>query len=403
MGSVIIVGGGPAGVTLAYLLARRGVAVTLLEKEVSFDRVFRGEALMPLGLEALAQMNIAIDHLPGRLINSWEMFVANKPSLTVPEPQAELGQRAVRILSQPAYLEYLVSLARQSARFQLHMGAAVRDLIEEDGRICGVQATIDGVSQTLRADMVVGCDGRGSLLRTRAGLGLELLPESYDVLWFRFPTPAERQGQTDVLMMASVANTALAYNSFDDHMRYALVIPKGGASAIQPAELPARLAEPAPAWLASHIRALGEQIGTPNRLNVIVGRANQWHKPGLLLIGDAAHPMSPIRAQGINLALRDVVVAANHLTPLLRDNAPGVQLDAAAARIEAERLPEIRRAQALQLREARGQFNERWKPFLIWLAGTLGPAMGRYAFAQRAWLAQQTDLRFGTVPVQLTV
>ena len=403
MGSVVIVGGGPAGVTLSYLLAQRGIAVTLLEKEVSFDRVFRGEALMPLGLEALAQMNIAIDHLPGRLINSWEMFVANRPSLTVPEPQAELGQRAVRILSQPAYLENLVNLARGSARFQLHMGATVRDLIQENGRICGVRATIDGLSQEIRADLVIGCDGRGSLLRTRAGLGLTLLPESYDVLWFRFPTPPKQQGQTNVMMMASVANTALAYNSFDDQMRYALVIPKGGHSAIRPTALPARLAEPAPPWLARHILALGEQIGQPNRLNVIVGRANQWHKPGLLLIGDAAHPMSPIRAQGINLALRDVIVAANHLTPLLRANEPGNQLAAAAARIEAERLPEIRRAQALQLREARGQFNERWKPFLIWLAGTLGPAMGRFALAQRAWLAQQADLRFGTVPVQLTV
>jgi 2-polyprenyl-6-methoxyphenol hydroxylase-like FAD-dependent oxidoreductase len=405
MAKVIIVGAGPAGVTSALLLARNGVEVTLIERETSFDRVFRGEALMPLGLEALAQMGLAevLDELPSRLIHSWDMHVANQRIFRVYEPQAALGQRAVRVVSQPAFLEHVVGLARQNPSFQLMMGTAVRDLLWANGRVTGVIIDTPDGQQKLEADYVLGCDGRGSIIRTRANIKLELLPESYDVLWFKFPAPPQLHGQTDVMFLGSVKYTALCYNSFDNQMRYALLLPKGRYNQQRNANWVAAIAEPSPDWLADYIRAIEDTIEPPMLLNVIVGRAAQWHIPGLLLLGDAAHPMSPIRAQGINLALRDVVVMANQLVPALSSGAKSAALDAAAQAVEAARRPEIERAQALQLREARGQTNERLRPFLITLARVTAPLMGRFAWAQKAWLGQQHDLRFGTVDIQLQV
>lgn len=398
MTHVVIVGAGPAGVTLSYLLARAGIKVTLLERETDFERVFRGEAMMPLGLEVLEQMNISIAGLPSRLIDSWDMHVANQLIFRVLEPQNELGSRAVRVMSQPAFLEHVVGLASQFPNFKLLRGAVVRDLISKNGRFCGITGSYQGQPLELTADFVIGCDGRGSVVRTRAGIKLELLPESYDILWFKFPAPRHLHGQTSVWILGSVKNTALAYNSFDDHIRYALLLPKGGYDRNH--DWISELAEPAPPWLAKHISAIRSQIEEPIKLNVIVGRAQSWHAPGLLLIGDAAHPMSPIRAQGINLALRDVIVAANELIPTLQS---GHSADEAARRTAVTRLPEIKRAQALQLQEARGQMNNRWKPLLIGMAKTIAPLVGKYSWAQQAWLNQQKPLRFGSVDVTLSV
>lgn len=401
MSSINIVGAGPAGVTLAYLLAKSGIKVTLLERETDFYRIFRGEAMMPLGLEALEQMQIDIRDIPSRLIHSWDMHVANQQIFNVIEPQAELGSRAVSVMSQPHFLEHVVGLALKYENFKLMRGVTVRDLVKKDGRAVGVSGLMHGEEVEFLADFTIGCDGRGSIVRTRSEIQLDLLPESYDILWFKFPAPESIHGRTDVLMMGSVKNTALAYNSFDNQIRYALLLPKGGYD--RQNDWISEIAEPAPPWLAKHILSLRNQIEEPLKLNVIVGRAQQWHQPGVLLIGDAAHPMSPIRAQGINLALRDVIVAANYLVPLLQNGAGRQALDSAAHDIEAERLPEIVRAQTLQLREARGQMNERWKPVLIGIAKMTGPLFGRFKWASNAWLKQQHDLRFGTVPVELHI
>lgn len=400
MEQLVIVGAGPAGTTLAYLCAKQGIPTTLIEKEATFDRVFRGEALMPLGLEVLKQMGLYDDlvGLPNRHVRSWDMYVANKHIFQVFEPQDALGEQAVRVVSQPAYLACLVNKAKQFPTFTFRSETAVRDLLWKNGRVCGVKLQD---KTELPSKMVIACDGRGSLMRTRANISLTLLPESYDILWFRFPCPKQVQGKTDVMFMGSVKRTALCYNSWDDHMRYALLLPKGSYSKMRTANWIDELCEPAPEWLQAHIRAVSSQIEGPDLLNILVGRAEQWSKPGLLLLGDAAHPMSPIRAQGINMALRDVVVAANHLVPLFQADAEVAALDGAAQAVEAERLPEVKRAQQLQLREARGQTNDRLRPFLINLAKFTAPLMSRFSWSQKMWLDQQKELRFGTTAVEL--
>lgn len=399
----LIVGAGPAGTTLAYLLASRGVRVTLIERETDFARVFRGEALMPLGVDALHQMGLGevLSELPARNVESWEFYVDGTCLFRVDEPQEELGDRAVRVVSQPAFLERVVTEARRQPSFSFLPGTTARDLLTEDGRVVGVLAETAEGPRELRADLVIGCDGRGSVLRTRSGLHLDLLPESYDVLWFKMPAPDRLRGRCSVMMFGTVKHTALCYTSWDDRLQYALLLPKGGYQALRETDWAEELGEPLPGWLADHVRSVRDRLEGPVRLNVLVGRCSRWSAPGLLLLGDAAHPMSPVRAQGINLALRDTLVAANHLVPAFREGPEA--LDAAARAVQREREPEVVRAQTLQLREARGQTNARLRPVMIAAARRLAPVLGRTQWAKRRWLHQQRDLRFGSADVRLRV
>ena len=160
------------------------------------------------------------------------------------------------------------------------------------------------------------------------------------------------------------------------------------------------------AWLAEHVLARRDEIEGPTRLNVLFGRAPKWAAPGVLLLGDASHPMSPVRAQGINLALRDAMVAANHLVPVLsvpRDGAGQDGLDAACRAVQSGREPEIVRAQKLQRREAAGQGDARSGSWRFELTKRLARRMGRYRWAQAAWLRRQHALRFGSTEVKLKV
>ncbi len=404
---VIIVGAGPAGATTALLFARYGIHVTLIERATSFERVFRGEGLMPSGIDALCQMGLdkLLPSIPNRYLQSWHIYIDGAEIFVIPEPIEELGDRAMRIVSQPAFLEKVVEVASSYPTFRFERGARVHNLLrDESNRVVGVQLdTADGLHEA-RADFVIGCDGRGSVVRTRAGLALELSPEQYDVLWFKLPAPASlRDRCIMMIMVAARKHPTICYTSWDGRLQYGLVLPKGSAFQLRDWDWLEEAAQTAPLWLAEHLRAKREEIDDPIRLNVLVGRCWQWTTPGLLLIGDAAHPMSPVRAQGINLALRDAIVAANHLIPVFRAGAEAKVLDMAARAVQTEREPEIVRAQTLQFREAQGQGDARSATWRFALAKRVAPLLGRYRWAQRAWLRRQHDLRFGSTEVKLQI
>ena len=397
-------GAGPAGAAVSLLLARAGVDVTLLEKETELDRVFRGEGLMPLGLDALTEMRLSwsiTDDVPGRLVESWRILIDGEEVLTVPEPFEELGDRAFRVASPGAILHKLIDEAAAFPSFSFCPGTRFVDVIRHDGgRVTGAIATSDGERSELTADLVLGCDGRSSPVRAKAGLELKAEKQQYDIVWFKMPAPAEMVDRCDFwIMVRAGTHPLVAYTSWDGRLQGGLVMPKGSMSTLPRDWLPEAVSA-APAWLAHHILEQRSAIEGPIRLNVIVGFAAAWTVPGVLLLGDAAHPMSPVRAQGINLAFRDAIVAANHLTGFAPGGDPE-ELHAVCRAIEAERTPEIVRAQKLQRREAQGQGDARSGSWRFAVAKRGARLLGGFKWAQRAWLARQHDLRFGSQPVHL--
>lgn len=403
---ILIVGAGPAGAALAMLLVRNGLEVVLVERETDAERVFRGEGLMPAGLDALHQMGLteALAALPGDAIACWDIFLDRTRILHIPEPSQALGARAMRVVGQGPLLDLLVAEAGRHAGFQFHPGTTVRQLCSQADRVAGVRVSRPDGEEEIAADWVIGADGRGSLVRKRAGLELRLLDEAYDILWFKAAVPASIGDANPIQIFASGPDACLAYTSWDGRWQLAWLLPKGGWKSARERDWLAECAALMPEPLSSHLLSQRDDLDGPALLDVMVGRCLRWHAPGLLLLGDAAHPMSPIRAQGINMALRDAVVAANHLVRAQRTG--GIDEDTLAA-IQKEREREIVKAQRLQFREARGQRWARERPWLVRPLLRLVPLLTRSDTVQRwiqsSWLRQQRPLRMGVTKVELEV
>ena len=359
---------------------------------------------MPSGIDALFEMGLGetLASLPFRKLESWDIYLDGREVFVVREPLEELGDRAVRIIPQPLLLARLVEEVSKHPSFRFEPGTTVRGLLREGDRVTGARVQTAEGEREIHADLVIGCDGRASVVRKRADLELTLLSENFDVLWFKLPAPDRLRDRCSMMLCVTAKEAVACYTSWDGRLQFALTVPKGAYRDLRGADWPEELARPSPDWLAEHVRSVKDEIEGPILLDVIVGRCPSWTAPGVLLIGDAAHPMSPIRAQGINLALRDAIVTANRLVPVFRSGADLETLDEATGLVQTEREPEIVRSQTLQHRDTQGMFT-RLAPIMIRLAKTFGPLFGRFEWAGRAWLRQQHDLRFGSTEVKLRV
>lgn len=349
---VAIVGAGPAGAALAYLFARRGIEVALVERQSDFSREFRGEGLMPGGVDALRQMGLGaeLDALPQSRMVRLEVFLNGRREVALDLSALPPDTPLPRFVSQPALLEMLVAQAAKFSGFELFRGVTVRDVLKVDGRIAGVRVDggVEGTRE-IRADYVIGCDGRASAVRKRAELDRPREAQSFDVVWCKMPLPEFMRGV--VRGCIGRGHFAICFEAPDGALQLGWAIDKGEFGDIRRGGIEhwvGELAANVPDDLAAWIRAHRREVGSPFLLDVVCDHLDVWSAPGVLLIGDAAHPMSPVGAQGINIALRDSLVAANQLGPVLARGAGASELDAAALRVVAERMPEIVQIQRIQ-------------------------------------------------------
>jgi 2-polyprenyl-6-methoxyphenol hydroxylase-like FAD-dependent oxidoreductase len=313
-----IVGGGPAGMMLGFLLARSGVDVVVLEKHADFLRDFRGDTIHPSTLEVMYELGALneflkrphqeVRHLAGQ-IGAETVAIADFTHL--PTHCKFMG-----LMPQWDFLNFVAEQGRRYPSFHLRMETEVTEIIEEAGTVVGVKAQTATGEVEIRAQLTVGADGRHSVVRERAGFSVLNLGAPMDVLWMRMSRlpsdPEQTFGRFD-------SGRILVLLNREDYWQLAYVIPKGKADELRQQGLPAfrqQLVRLAP-FLENRADELRDWDEI-KLLTVAVDRLSRWYRPGLLCIGDAAHAMSPIGGVGINLAIQDAVATANILAEKFR-------------------------------------------------------------------------------------
>ncbi|MFP5072965.1 FAD-dependent oxidoreductase [Pseudonocardia nantongensis] len=367
-GRTVVAGGGPGGMLLAYLLARAGLPVTLLERHQDFDRDFRGDSLHPWTLELLDRLG-----LTGRLLELPHLqarrFRFRTPRGTVTTSDYGLLDTPydyVALMPQARFLDFLAREAAAWPSFELRTGAAVSGLLGSGTAADPVRGVTLRDGEEIPADLVVAADGRFSKLRTLAGRSAESLGASTDLLWFNLPQHEDDPPDADVDLFFGehhyVGLLGGPGRSGRARWQVGFSLPKGGYPALRAAGVEAvrrEVAERVP-WLADRVHLLTD-LNETTLLSVDISRVPRWHRPGMLLIGDAAHVISPVGGNGILMACQDAVAAANHLVPALRAGAPG---DAVLAAVQAEREPAIVTVQEQQVQVERkvARARERGRP-----------------------------------------
>lgn len=331
---------------LGLLLARAGVSVLVLEKHPDFLRDFRGDTLHPSTLEVIHEIGLLerFLQLPHQKVSRINAQIGDLQFTVADFSHLPTRCRYVAFMPQWDFLNFLVEAGRRYPGFHVRMSAEVTDLIESGGSVVGIRAKTATGPLEVRAALVVGADGRHSIVRQRAGLSVEEFGAPMDVLWFRLSRnpedPADPMGRFDTGRIFIMLNRG-------DYWQCGFVIAKGALSEIRSQGLPLfrdNVAKLAP-FAADRVHEL--QDWEPIKLlTVQVDRLRQWSKPGLLCIGDAAHAMSPVGGVGINLAIQDAVASANLLAQPLRD---GRATDADLAKVQARRMWPTRLTQRAQL------------------------------------------------------
>jgi 2-polyprenyl-6-methoxyphenol hydroxylase-like FAD-dependent oxidoreductase len=310
-----IAGGGPAGMILGLLLARAGISVVVLEKHSDFLRDFRGDTIHPSTLEIMYELGLLPEFLsrPHQEARTLSGQIGDDFLQIADFAHLPTHCRFIAFMPQWDFLDFVVEHARHYPAFQLKMAAEVNDLIVENERVVGVRAATQDGELIVRAELVIGADGRHSTVRAKAGLDILDVGAPMDVLWMRLSRRPGDPGQT---LGRFDAGRVFVMLNREDYWQCAFVIPKGGLDEIRSRGLEFFRNEIA--RLAPYLRDRTEELkdwSDVKLLSVAIDRLRRWHRPGLLCIGDAAHAMSPVGGVGINLAIQDAVAAANILAP----------------------------------------------------------------------------------------
>jgi 2-polyprenyl-6-methoxyphenol hydroxylase-like FAD-dependent oxidoreductase len=341
-----VVGGGPAGMMLGVLLARAGVDVLVLEKHKDFLRDFRGDTIHPSTLRLMDELGWLDEFLklPHQDVKQLYGQFGNTRIRLADFSTLPISTKFIALMPQWDFLDFLAEKGRAYPKFSLRMDAEATDLIYDGTRVSGVKVTTPQGPLTVTADLVVACDGRSSIMRKAAGLVSESFGAPMDVMWFRLPRlptdTEETQGRFD-------AGHIFIMLQRGDYWQCAYVIRKGGDAKVRAAGLDA-FRKSVGALLpfeADRANAITDWDQV-KLLTVVVDRLNEWARPGLLCIGDAAHAMSPVGGVGVNLAVQDAVATANLLWQPLKEKHLGFD---DLKKVQARRSFPTRATQRLQL------------------------------------------------------
>ncbi|MDH4067170.1 MAG: FAD-dependent oxidoreductase [Acidobacteriota bacterium] len=316
----VVVGGGPAGMMLSLLLARAGVPVSLLEAQRDFERDFRGDMIHPSTLEVLDQLGLAepLHRLPHTTMRELQFVSAGGVHCMADFRRLPTRFPYVMVMPQARFLEFLAGEAERYPAFRLVRGAAVRRLLQHDGIVRGVACEGPQFAGEVEALQTVGADGRFSKVRRLAGVAATSQGQPMEVIWFRLPRLPDDPADRALLYFAPGRVVVLLGREHD--WQIGCVVEPGRFTSMKSAGLEALHASVAGAvdWLAGRMRELGDWRAV-NVLRIEADRVVEWHRPGLLLLGDAAHAMLPVGGIGLNCAVADAVEAANVLArPLLQ-------------------------------------------------------------------------------------
>jgi 2-polyprenyl-6-methoxyphenol hydroxylase-like FAD-dependent oxidoreductase len=350
---VVIIGAGPAGMILAYLMVTNGISVRVLERHPDFKREFRGEGIQPSVMAVLDELGFLPDLLEKGIAipaQRAQIFLDEKLVVTLGGLEEKADDFGL-IVFQEGFLAFLHELCSTYPHYQLDMGVTVTEPIFEDGTVKAVLGRWkSGREERIEGRLFVAASGRNTGLRKKVGIEVDVLESTFNIYWLKFEAPSDRRLIPDGFRAYLKDDSMfIFYRTYDHRLQVAWGKRKWTPQTFHDLnKLKSQLIAEAP---QDYLSMIAEQFGEHTErqlLKVACDRMKKWSVPGMLFIGDAAHTMSPVAGQGINLAVRDSIVAANHLIAAHRQ---GLAWDTALLeKIEAERRPEVEELQAFQIR-----------------------------------------------------